>query len=95
MATKYPIVANCNYESGDERAREIHSARKAIDAGLTADADLLDAMTALEETLGEYSERSDMVAAEACREAEAAVLAAWTDDVCEAAQAERESRWYD
>ena len=56
--TDYPIVANCNFESRDDQdGKDIHEARKAIDAGLTDDVNLVEAMEELEEALTEHADR--------------------------------------
>lgn len=79
MTTDYPIVANCNFSSGDDNDRAIHAARLALDGGLTDDDSLIDAMEALEAVLSCYAERQDAPAVERCTKAEAEVLAAWLD----------------
>jgi hypothetical protein len=89
--TAYPIIANCNYESADDTT--IHEIRKAVDAGLTEDQDLLDAMSELESTLERYADDGGMIATQACERAEAAVLAAWTDEVRDTVEASRRSRY--
>lgn len=96
MATNYPIVANCNFESrDDERGRTVHAARKAVEAGLTDDADLIAALDGLEDTLAEYAETDNTIATEACRGAERAVADAWTAGVREAVEAARIARFID
>ena len=53
MRNSYPIIANCNYESADSAADAmIHEARKAVEAGLTQDDDLIEALDALKSKLG-------------------------------------------
>lgn len=80
--TKYPIVANCNYESRDDELAGIHRARLAVEKGFCADAALLDALAALEVALtaelspaGEY--RHGVLSQRILDRHEAAVLAAW------------------
>jgi hypothetical protein len=90
IMTDYPIIANCNYESAEDTA--IHEIRKAVDAGLTDDQNLLDAMDELESVLTRHAEDGGMIATQACAQAEAAVLAAWTDEVRDAVEAMRLSR---
>lgn len=87
----YPIISNCNFSDREpgERGWEVNKARKAIEAGLTRNEELLDAMDALEETLGEYAEDESEHAIRACRDAEDAVSAAWTDEVQEEVDAAR------
>jgi len=77
MTTAYGIIANCNYETGDP----VLAATRAVESGLTDDADLVAALDALEETLGEYACNEYAHAKESCRKAERAVLAAWTTEV--------------
>lgn len=90
----YPIIANCNFESrDDDEGRAIHEARKAAESGLTEDADLIEALESLEETLAEHAESGSEVSVKACEAAEAAVVAAWTDEVQAAADRVRESRY--
>jgi len=87
MVTAYPIIANCNYESADDTT--IHTIRKAVDAGLTENANLIEALDSLEETLTEHAESDSEVSVKACHNAEAAVLAAWTDEIIDAVEAAR------
>lgn len=91
--TTYPIIANCNYESAEDTT--INTIRKAIESGLTDDADLLAAMQCLETTLAECAEQSDELSVRACREAEETVIEAWTDEVRDAVEATRISRYRD
>jgi hypothetical protein len=94
MATDYPIVANCNYESADDSdALLIHEVRKAIDAGKTDDQALLEAMESLEATLEKYADRGDQVAIEACLRAERAIREAWTDEIAGAVESETRRRY--
>lgn len=93
MTTAYPIIANCNYESADDTT--IHQIRKAVDNGLTDDADLLVALSALEETLSEHAESDSLASTRACKAAERDVLAAWSDDVQAAVNAEQIARYQD
>lgn len=48
MATKYPLIANCNYESQHDLT--IHRARKYADQGV-ASKELIEALATLEWTL--------------------------------------------
>lgn len=74
----YPIISNCNFESRDDaRGKAIHAARLALEAGLSADSDLLDAMDSLEDTLAEHAESSDVDSVDACRAAEREVERAY------------------
>jgi hypothetical protein len=94
MKKTYPIIANCNFETrDDERGRAIHAARKAAEAGLTTDADLLAALDALEETLTEHAESQYADGMEACRVAERGVESAWTPAVQHAAEEARQDRY--
>lgn len=93
MATDYPIIANCNYESADDDT--IHRIRIAVDKGLTDDEALVEALDDLEETLEEHAESADMLSTQACERAEAAVLAAWTDEVRAAVEAAQRARYRD
>ena len=96
--SNYPIIANCNYESADNTA--IHQIRLAIDKGLADDDNLIAAMDHLEEALtdeldenGEYQRGA--MSAEILDAAEAAVLAAWTEEAASAVDAERIYRYRD
>lgn len=89
----YPIIANCNYESADDTT--IHEIRKALDSDLTDNADLIAAMDALEETLSQYAEDDGQIAVTACRDAETAVLAAWTPEVADEVRANRIANYRD
>lgn len=91
MARIYGIIHNCDYESSDP----IMQACDAVEAGLTDDADLVAALDALEEKLGEHAGDGYAYAIGACRYAEGEVLAAWTEDVRAAVEVERESRYID
>ena len=62
MAASYPIIANCNYESADDTT--IHQIRLAVESGLTNDADLVEAMDHLEETLSEHADDDGEIDAE-------------------------------
>ena len=86
----YPIIANCNFERGSE----IDSARRAVEAGLTADEALVAALDGLEETLYEYAD-SYLAhhAVSACRSAERAVLRAWTSAIEAEVEEARERRY--
>jgi ClpP class serine protease len=90
--TTYPIIANCNFSSrDDEQGKAIHAARQAVEAGLTDDAGLIDALGDLEDTLAEYAESDSVTAVQDCRYHEAAVLTAW-NVVREQIEAERNVR---
>lgn len=69
----YATIANCNFEAKDE----ITLARKAVEQSKLTDADLIDALDALEETLEKYADNGYAHAVEACRKAEAAVRKAY------------------
>lgn len=94
MATTYGIIANCNFENRDDAAgKAIHAARKAVESRLTTDAELVAALDSLEETLAEHAESGDVNSVEACREAEAAVVAAYTLEVRAEIESTREARY--
>ncbi len=89
MRNNYPIVANCNFESRDDATgKAVHCAREAIDATLTFDCDLIDAMQDLEKTLDEYGDKFDVVSQEYCEEAEQGVASVWIDRVAGEVEAE-------
>lgn len=76
----YGIIANCNFDAKDE----ITLARKAVEQGKLTDADLIEALDSLEETLEEYADNGYAHAVEACRKAEAAVRTAYAAAVANA-----------
>lgn len=74
----YPITANCNFESRDDaEGKAIHAARKAVEAGRIKDANLIEAMDALEETLTDHADSGSRESVELCAKAEARVVAAY------------------
>lgn len=74
----YRIIRNCNFESrDDEIGQAIHAARKAVEAQRTDDAELIDALDMLEETLAEHAESQHEAGMTACREAESQVSIEW------------------
>ena len=89
--TQYPIIANCNYESAEDTT--IHEIRLAVDAGLTDDPMLLDALDALEATLTEDACEENPYAVGRCNEAERDVLDAWTETIQATVTETRQSRW--
>lgn len=93
MMHKYPIMANCNFESrDDDQGKAVHAARVAVEAGFTSHGVLVDALDALETTLAEYADQGDPVSVDICEAAEMAVVNAWTEevqsDIADARQAE-------
>ena len=101
MTTIYPTIANCNYESTDcPTGQLVHQARVAEDAGLADDAAITEALDDLEETLdAEMTDDGEpcrgVVSCERIGAAEAAVAAAWTDDLRAAVERRREERYRD
>jgi len=93
MKGRYPIIANCNYESSDDPT--IHKIRLAIESGLTLDSELLSAMGRLEVVLGRDADDGSVRAQQACRDAEAMVVSAWTSAARSAIETRREARYVD
>ena len=92
--TSYPIIANCNFETRDDaEGKAIHEARKAVESGLTDDADLLSALDALEAVLTEHADNGSVSSVALCDDAEQAVVAAWTADVQAACDRTRSERY--
>lgn len=92
----YTTIRNCNFAPREDVVGQtIHAARKAVEAGLTTDADLIDAMDELESTLTEYADSGSAIAVEACRDAESAVIIAYTQDVRDEIDAAREASYVD
>lgn len=72
---RYPIIANCNYESSDDDA-DIHHIRKAAEAGKHTE-ELLRMLNLLEDTLAVHAEDEDVHARRACEIAERGVRLAY------------------
>ena len=92
----YPILANCNFADRDDEIGEaIQAAANAVRRGETTDEGLIDALNSLEATLERYADDVDVISILRCEDAERAVAAAWMDEVRDAAEAVRQSRYVD
>lgn len=75
---KFPIIANYNFESrDDQRGKDVHAARLAVERNAMTDADLIAALESLESTLEESADKDDMESVRNCRAAELEVAAAF------------------
>lgn len=96
MPKSFPIIANCNFESrDDEQGKAIYKAWKAAEAGLTDNEALFDALDELDTVLAEHADSDNVLSIEACREAEEAVVKAWTEEIQEEVESARQSRCRD
>ena len=79
---RYPNIRNSNFATRDDAVgRQVYEAISAVEAGETYDADLLDALFALEDALSEYAhtDAGGAPANELCAAAEQAVAEAWAE----------------
>lgn len=96
MKKIYPIIYN-TISMGEpaERMNRIMAAVKAVEKNWTDDSDLVGAVNDLEDTLDEYVEKGDVASCRACKEAEQAVLDAYTPIIEAAAEESMKSNWSD